>query len=57
MNIRRYVPVPFWSPPGEFSSDGVWVVFWGWHMYIGDSFVGCIIDMIKHWNDDSRLCG
>lgn len=40
---------------GVISKEPVWVCLHKEYMYMSDTLLGLLIDMIKNWNSDSRL--
>ncbi len=48
----------FWSPAGEISSDGCWVLFHEYtYMYTGDSRIQVVWEWLTHFRDDHYLVG
>ncbi len=47
----------FWSPPGEMSEDGCWVLIHHEYMYIGNTVISCLWKALTGWNADKHLVG
>lgn len=49
--------LPFWSPPGEISAHGCWVLVDVPWLYCHDTFVGLLWQILTEWRQDRHLVG
>lgn len=46
-----------WSPPGEISGEGCWVIVGESHLYIAGTWLGVVWLAVTEWCHDRHLVG
>ena len=47
----------FWSPPGEISTTGCWVLIEGPYLYTGLTLWRLFVEVVTGWRSDKHLVG